>query len=157
MSRISNGLRSLGHQRWFARAGRLFVPVDRAIGKLTKGRWVAFGSSDLPSMLITTTGRKSGLSRTNPLLYVHDGDGFVVIGSNWGQDFQPAWALNLIANPEAVVTMDGKDTRVRATLAAGPERERQLNLLLAMWPAYETYRDRAHGRELHVFRLAPHA
>ena len=50
--------------------------------------------------------------------------------------------------------MGGKDTRVRATLAEGTERERQLALLLAMWPAYATYQKRAHGRDLRVFRLA---
>jgi deazaflavin-dependent oxidoreductase (nitroreductase family) len=157
MSRIVNGMRTLGHRRWFARAGRLLAPADRALGKLTKGRFVAFGMSDLPSMLITTTGRRSGLPRSNPLLYAPDGDGYVVIGSNWGQDQQPAWALNLIAQPEAIVTIDGLDIRVRATLAEGAEHERQLGLLLAVWPAYDTYRKRAHGRELHVFRLAPHA
>jgi deazaflavin-dependent oxidoreductase (nitroreductase family) len=116
---------------------------------------VAFGARDLPSMLITTTGRKSGRPRTNPLLYVPDGEGFIVIGSNWGQDHHPAWALNLIANPEAVATMGGKDVGVRATLAEGAERDRQLALLLAMWPAYATYEKRAHGRELKVFRLQP--
>ncbi len=106
-------------------------------------------------MLITTTGRKSGQPRTNPLLYVPDGDGFIVIGSNWGQEHHPAWALNLTANPEAVVTMGGKDTRVRASLAEGAERDRQLALLLAMWPAYATYQKRASGRDLRVFRLQP--
>ncbi len=155
MSRIVNGLRSLGHTTWFARAGRTLVPVDRALGRMTKGRFVAFSNRDLPSLLITTTGRKSGLPRTNPLLYVRDGDGYVVIGSNWGQDQHPAWALNLVANPEAVVTTAGKDIRVRATLAEGTERDRQLALLLAMWPAYATYEKRAHGRDLRVFRLEP--
>jgi deazaflavin-dependent oxidoreductase (nitroreductase family) len=155
MSRIVAGIRSLGHTTWFARAGRLLVPVDRTLGRLTKGRFVAFGARDLPSMLITTTGRRSGQQRTNPLLYAHDGDGFIVIGSNWGQDHHPAWALNLIAHPEAVVTTAGKKRRVRATLAEGAERDRQLALLLTMWPAYATYAERAHGRPLRIFRLQP--
>ena len=154
MSRIASRVRGFGHTRWFARVGRAFVPVDRALGRLTKGRYVAFGLRDLPSMLITTTGRKSGLPRTNPLLYVPDGDGFAVMGSNWGQDLHPAWAHNLVANPEAVVTMGGKDIVVRATLAQDAERERLLALLLAMWPAYATYQERANGRDIRVFRLS---
>jgi deazaflavin-dependent oxidoreductase (nitroreductase family) len=155
MPRIVSRVRNLGHTRWFARAGRLLTPVDRALGKLTKGRFVAFGLRDLPSMLITTTGRKSGQPRTNPLLYVPDGDGFAVIGSNWGQEQQPAWALNLVTNPDAVVTVAGQAIPVRATLAEGAERERLFAMLVTMWPAYETYTDRARNREIKVFRLAP--
>jgi len=154
MSRLVAGVRSLGHKRWFARAGRILVPVDRALGILSKGRFVAFGVRDLPSMLITTIGRKSGQHRTNPLLYARDGDGFVVIGSNWGQEHHPAWALNLVANPVATVTLGGKAIPVRATLAEGAERERLLALLMSLWPAYATYAKRAGGRELRVFRLA---
>jgi deazaflavin-dependent oxidoreductase (nitroreductase family) len=155
MSRLASGFREIGHTRWFARVGRALVPLDRALGKLTKGRFVAFGLQDLPSLLITTTGRKSGLPRTNPLLYVPDGDAYVVMGSNWGQDRHPAWALNLAANPQAVVTVGGKDVPVRATLAQGGDRDRLLALLLAMWPAYATYQERANQRDIRLFRLAP--
>jgi deazaflavin-dependent oxidoreductase (nitroreductase family) len=123
------------------------------LGRLTGGRVVALGM--LPSMLLTTTGRRTGQPRTQPLLYVRDGDGYVVIGSNWGQPHQPAWALNLVAEPRAVVTLGGRQIPVRAACAAGEERERLLGLLLAMWPAYETYRQRAGDRELMVFRLTP--
>jgi deazaflavin-dependent oxidoreductase (nitroreductase family) len=154
MSRLASGVRDAGHKRWFARLGRAMVPLDRALGKLTKGRFVAFGLRDLPSLLITTTGRKSGQPRSNPLLYVPDSDGYVVIGSNWGQDQHPAWALNLTANPQAVITLAGKDIVVRATLAQGAERDRLLALLLAMWPAYATYQERANHRDIRVFRLS---
>jgi deazaflavin-dependent oxidoreductase (nitroreductase family) len=130
------------------------VPLDRTLGKLTKGRYVAFGLRDLPSMLITTTGRKSRLPRTNPLLYVPDGDDYIVVGSNWGQDQHPAWALNLVADPQAVVTVDGKDIAVRATVAQGVERDRLWAQLLTMWPAYATYQERANHRDIRVFRLS---
>ncbi|HEY2794852.1 MAG TPA: nitroreductase/quinone reductase family protein [Micromonosporaceae bacterium] len=153
MSRISARFRKLGHTRWFARVGRALVPVDRALGKLTRGRYVAFGMRDVPSLLITTIGRTSGLARTNPLLYVPDGDAFAVVGSNWGQDRQPAWALNLIAHPDAVVTLKGAEISVRATLASGVERDRLWDLLLTMWPAYATYQARAANRDIMVFRL----
>src|SRR5690606_9897492 len=107
----------------------------------------------LPSLLITTTGRTTGKPRTNPLLYAPDGDGFVVIGSNWGQAHHPAWSANLLANPHATVTVQGTPISVRARLAEGAERERLRALLLRVWPAYATYEQRAAGRTLRIFRL----
>ena len=147
--------RKLGHRRWFSRAVPLMVPLDRLIGRLTRGRVLALGL--VPSLLITTTGRKSRQPRQNPLLYVRDGDAFVVIGSNWGKTAQPAWALNLLADPAATVTLKGAEIPVRATLATGAERERLWRLLVAAWPAYETYVERAGGRDIRVFRLTPDA
>jgi deazaflavin-dependent oxidoreductase (nitroreductase family) len=143
-------VRRLGHQRWAARFGRAYVRTDRALGRLTGGRLFAFG---LPSLLLTTTGRSSGRPRTSPLLYVRDGDAFVVIGSNWGQQQHPNWSANLLAHPEATVTVRGKETAVRGRLVRGEERERLRESLLRVWPAYETYEQRAGGRPLRIFRL----
>jgi len=151
---LANLARRLGHRRWFARVFRSLVPLDRALGRMTRGRVVALRIDGLPSLLITTTGRKSGEPRTNPLLYAPDGDGYVVIGSNWGQQHHPAWSGNLLANPAATVTLDGHTIAVRADLATGAERDRLLALALAIWPAYQTYIERA-GREIRIFRLAP--
>lgn len=145
--------RVLGHRRWFARTARFLVPADRLIARLTRGRVVAFGV--MPSLIITTTGRRSGQPRTNPLLYVRDGAGFVVIGSNWGQPHQPAWVLNLLADPAATITVEGRQIAVRARLAGPAERDRLWRLLVTTWPAYQTYLDRADGRELRIFRLEP--
>jgi deazaflavin-dependent oxidoreductase (nitroreductase family) len=153
MSALGTLARRFGHRRWFAWTMRLFVPADRLIGHLTKGRVVALGIA--PSLIITTTGRRSGQPRSNPLLYVRDGDAFVVIGSNWGQPRHPAWSLNLLADPAATVTLGGAQLPVRATLAGGAERERLWRLLLAQWPAYQTYVERAGGRDIQIFRLTP--
>ena len=131
------------------------VPLDRLLSRATRGQVVALHIDGLPSLLITTTGRRSGEPRSNPLLYAPDGDGYVVIGSNWGQQHHPAWSGNLLADPTATVTLAGKEIPVRATLATGAERERLFALLLAVWPAYQTYTDRASERSIRVFRLAP--
>src|SRR5262245_45981750 len=98
----------VGGQPWFAAIGRAFVPLDRMLGQLTSGRFVALGIRDLPSLLLTTTGRVSGKARVTPLLYVADGGGFVVIGSNWGRPEHPAWSGNLLAQPLATVTLGGE-------------------------------------------------
>lgn len=132
---------------------RLLVPVDRLVGRLTRGRVVALGL--VPSLVVTTIGRRSGQPRSNPLLYVPDGDAYVVIGSNWGQTHQPAWALNLLADPAAEVDVRGRRLPVRAELATGAERERLWQLLVTEWPAYRAYVQRAGGREIRIFRLVP--
>ncbi|WP_027346433.1 nitroreductase family deazaflavin-dependent oxidoreductase [Hamadaea tsunoensis] len=144
-------IQRLGSRRWFARMGRALVPADRFIAKITKGRVVALGL--LPMLTITTTGRKSGQPRVQPLVYVPDGEGFAVIGSNWGQAGHPAWSGNLLAHPDAVIRVKGHDIPVRATLAKGAERERLWKLLLGAWPAYEAYAARAPHRELRIFSL----
>jgi len=143
----------MGRHAWFARVGRALVPVDRAVSKLTKGRFVAVGLRDLPSLMITTIGRQSGQLRSNPLLYASDGDAYVVIGSNWGQKSHPAWSSNLLANPDATVTLGGKVVEVRAQLVRGDERERLHAKLLEVWPGYTDYESRAGGRHLRIFRL----
>jgi deazaflavin-dependent oxidoreductase (nitroreductase family) len=151
---LSSVVRRLGHRLWFARVGRtVLVPSDRLVARLTKGRVVALGL--VPCFLITTTGRRSGLPRRQPLLYARDGDGFVVMGSNWGQHHHPAWSANLLAHPEATVTVGGQDIPVRATLVTGAERARLRGLLVELWPAYATYERRAGRRHLRLFRLDP--
>jgi deazaflavin-dependent oxidoreductase (nitroreductase family) len=142
--------RRLGRYRWFAAVGQAYVPLDRLVSKLSRGRAAALG---VPSLTITTTGRRSGEPRTQPLLYVPDGDDFVVIGSNWGQQHHPAWTVNLLAQPDAVVTLRGREIPVRGELVSGAERDRLWSRLLALWPAYAAYEDRAGGRELRIFRL----
>lgn len=91
-----------------------------------------------------------------PLLYARDGDDIVVVGSNWGQARHPSWSANLLADPAAVVEVDGERTHVRAALCTGADRDRAWALLFEVWPAYATY-DRRAGRDLRVFRLTPDA
>lgn len=143
----------LGHYQWFARTGRFLVPADRFVSRLTKGRVVALGL--VPSLLLTTTGRRSGRLRSNPVSYVRDGDSFVVIGSNWGRPEHPGWSSNLLAHPRAMVSVDGRAVPVRAVLVTGPDRARLRDRLVQLYPAYATYEKRAAGRHLRIFRLDP--
>jgi deazaflavin-dependent oxidoreductase (nitroreductase family) len=146
-------LRRLGHQPWFATVGRRLVPFDRWLLRRTGGRWSITGRQSLPSMLLTTTGRRSGEPRTTPLLYAPDGDGYIVVGSNWGQAHHPAWTGNLLARPDATATIGPDRIPVLAALATGAERDRLWAIVEALWPAYNTYADRS-GRDIRVFRLS---
>ena len=147
-------VRRVGRTRWFARIGRATSRIDRWLHRTSRGRFSVLGRPTLPHLVLTTTGRTSGQPREAVLLYAVDGDGWVLIGSNWGQERHPAWSGNLLADPHATVTVAGSTTPVVATLADADERARLLPALLAVWPAYADYADRT-DRELRVFRLAP--
>ena len=154
MGWYTNVIRSLGHRPWFAAVGRTAVPLDRWLQRTTGGRITVIGRTALPTLLLTTRGRKSGLPRTVPLLYAPDGDSFVVTASNWGQDHHPAWSANLLADPAATVLLDGgREIQVQARLVEGAERDRVWPLVLRVWPAYDTYVERS-GREIRVFVLS---
>jgi F420H(2)-dependent quinone reductase len=108
----------------------------------------------LPILLLTTTGRKSGKSRTMPLVYLPEGDNMVVIASNGGSDQHPAWWLNLRANPMAQVQV-GRDARtVVAEKAKGEDRERLWRQVVEMYHGYDEYRQMTE-REIPVVILRP--
>jgi deazaflavin-dependent oxidoreductase (nitroreductase family) len=132
------------------------VPVDAALQRRTNGRVGLLVAAGIDGLLLSTTGRRSGAPRSVPLLAVRVPDGYVIAGSNWGGPHHPAWSANLLANPSATVTLDGRTERVIARLAAGDERDRLWRLLTTAWPAYDNYADRA-GRDIRVFLLTPAA
>ncbi len=103
-------------------------------GKLGK---TFFGS---PILLLTTTGRKTGSSRTWPLTYLQDDRGrFIVAASYGGQPTHPAWYLNLRTDPHVVV-QHGKQTRAMvAEVAKGEERSRLWSRIVEAYPAYAEY------------------
>jgi deazaflavin-dependent oxidoreductase (nitroreductase family) len=145
-------VRRLGSMSWFPAVTKRIVGLDGAVLRSTRGRFGLISLASVDGLLLTTTGRRSGERRTVPLLYVKVPDGYLVAGSNWGGEAHPAWSANLLADPAAMVTVDGRTLPVTARLAEGEERERLWPLLTRTWPAYNTYADRA-GREIRVFTL----
>jgi deazaflavin-dependent oxidoreductase (nitroreductase family) len=93
--------------------------------KATDGR-VGHKMIGVPSLLLRTTGRRSGATRTNGLVYAQDGDNYLVVPSNGGADKAPGWLHNLKANPDVQVQI-GRDRR-QGTAAvvepADPDYER---------------------------------
>jgi deazaflavin-dependent oxidoreductase (nitroreductase family) len=154
MSNRQRMTRWLATHRWFLAFGKLMVPLDTAMQRASGGRLSVMAGSGMPHLLLTVTGARSGLPRRVPLLYVPDGERYLVIGSNWGKPAHPAWSANLLANPEAVVNLSGREVAVRARLADGAERERLWAASTALWPAYDGYAARA-GRPLRLFVLEP--
>ncbi len=128
--------------------------LHRAILRLTRGRLTG-RVGRAPVLLLTTTGRRSGRRRTIPLLYVADGDDYVVVASNGGAPAHPAWYHNLCAHPDATVEVRGRSTPVRATdVPAGPERERLWQGAMAIYAGYASYATRT-DRTIPLVRLTP--
>lgn len=109
-----------------------------AQGHLWDGSF-AGGRANAPTLLLTTTGRKSGRHITMPLLYGQDGDNYIIVGSKGGAPQHPAWYLNLQANPQVEVQVVEKRFRARARTAVGEERQRLWQLMVDVHPPYPDY------------------
>jgi F420H(2)-dependent quinone reductase len=123
--------------------------VYRATGGKLFGR---MGKS--PILLRNTVGRKSGKKRTTPLLYVMDGEDFVIIASKGGAPTHPAWYLNLRSNPEVTVEVGDREVRVRAEEADPEEKARLWQKMVEMYPAYDGYQKKTE-REIPLLVLHP--
>jgi deazaflavin-dependent oxidoreductase (nitroreductase family) len=101
-------------------------------------------------MLLTTTGRRSGRPRTTPVMYVRDGDRFVISSENFGQRRPAAWPGNLVADPRATVQAGRKVVHCHARLLDDAEADRYWPRLVELWPAHESYRARSGMRRTFV-------
>ncbi|MGW2588864.1 nitroreductase family deazaflavin-dependent oxidoreductase [Streptomyces sp. NPDC001515] len=144
--------------RAFARIAPHVVPaMDRAVHRLTRGR-VLLSARMLPGVVLTVPGARSGRPRTTPLACMphtaaDGGEGWVLVGSNFGRPGHPAWTANLLAHPEAaVINWKGRDIPVAARLLAGEERAGVWREALRFWPPYAAYQSRI-DREIRLFRL----
>jgi deazaflavin-dependent oxidoreductase (nitroreductase family) len=133
--------------------GPLFYKVHRWMYEASDGR-VGARSSQGPILLLHTVGRRSGQPRTTPLLYMRDGEDFVVVGSNGGRPEPPAWFLNLEADPKATVR-DGRRTLSVVAETVGPDDRgalwSRLHEFYPGWSHYQTLTD----RHLPAIRLRP--
>jgi len=116
---------------------------------------VAGGPGLLPTLLLTTTGRKSGEPRDSPLIYGADGDKYIVIASKGGWPTHPLWYLNLEANPECEVQVASKHVKAKARVAKGEERARYWKQLAEIYPPYDQYQEQAKDREIPVVVIEP--
>jgi deazaflavin-dependent oxidoreductase (nitroreductase family) len=104
------------------------------------------------TLLLTTTGRKSGERRTTPLIYAPYGDAYTIVASKGGSDAPPAWYLNLSADPEVEVQVLGDRFPARARTASAEEKVGIWKTMVGEWPAYEDYQRRT-DREIPVVVL----
>ena len=107
-----------------------------------------------PSLLLTTTGRKTGEARTAPLIFARDGDDYLIVASVGGMPKHPAWYLNLQAEPKARIQVKDEAIDVVARTATDEEKPRLWRIVNETWPNYETYQTRT-DRVIPVVVLTP--
>ena len=130
--------------------------VDRVVYRVTRGHTtLAALLSGLPVIMLTTTGSKSGRRIASPLLGMPEGDGIVIVGSNFGRPHHPGWIHNLRADPRASVEMNGSTHEVVAHEVTGEERDRLMALATEIYPGFPAYVKRAAPRYIRVMRLIP--
>jgi deazaflavin-dependent oxidoreductase (nitroreductase family) len=117
---------------------KLFPAFNVFLYRLTGGK-LGGRSHRSKVLLLTTTGRKTGKSRTTPLRFIDEGDAFLVIASNWGQEQPPAWLLNLQDNPNVQVQDMDRIVKAKAVIAQGDEHTRLFEKLAASEPRYVGY------------------
>ena len=130
--------------------------LDRLLMRLSGGRFAMTQSLGMPTLLLTSTGRKSGLARTAPLLYVRDGEDMAIIGTNFGSTSYPAWYLNLMAQPDVTIQIRDRLVSVRARDLEGDERDRVWEKIVAQESGFAEYEQRTRGiRDIPVILFEP--
>ena len=136
---------------WFLNVAN---PIDRRLIPATNGRLSSAPGQQV--CVVETVGAKSGVRRRIPLQYAIAGDDLVLIASSGGAPKHPAWFHNLRKHPEVRVWANkGRSGDYVARVAEGEERERLWRIATDLYPGYDTYQERAGGREIPVVALSP--
>lgn len=134
--------------------------IVRLMGRLQARRYRRSGGrkaahfGKAPILVLTTTGRRSGLPRDAPLVYIEASGVYWVVGSFGGRDEHPAWVHNLRASPEATALVGATAHAVRARPASAEERPGVWARLCEVYPAYAAY-ERRTSRRFAIFALEP--
>jgi deazaflavin-dependent oxidoreductase (nitroreductase family) len=115
---------------WIVDHMRKYVETDGKDGHIWNG---------VPTLLLTTTGRKSKQPLMLPLIYGKDGDRHVIVASKGGDPNHPAWYLNLVAQPKVQVQVGAAKFAANARTATAKERPALWKLMAKIWPAYDDY------------------
>jgi deazaflavin-dependent oxidoreductase (nitroreductase family) len=140
MSTPSSGARPPG---WQKEHMRRYIETDGREGHIWEG---------VTTLLLTTTGRRSGKPRTTPLIYGRDGDRFIVVASKGGAPEPPDWYENLAARPDVHVQVMADKFKARARTASAAEKPALWKTMTSIWPAYDEYQAKT-AREIPIVIL----
>lgn len=129
---------------WVADHTRRYVESDGTDGHLWNG---------VPTLVLTTTGRRSGQPRRNALIYGRAGDDYLIVASRGGDDHDPHWYRNLVADPHVSVQVGADRFDANARTASAEEKRRWWPTMTAIWPAYDEYQTKT-DRDIPVVVLA---
>jgi deazaflavin-dependent oxidoreductase (nitroreductase family) len=128
---------------WIAAHIKRYLETDGADGHIWRG---------VPTLLLTTTGRRSGKPLLLPLIYGTDGANYLVVASKGGAPTHPGWYENLVANPEVDVQVGAETFQARARTATAAEKPALWDKMAVIWPAYNEYQEKT-TREIPVVIL----
>ena len=124
-------------------------------------RYVATDGTDghewrpgVPTLLLTTRGRRSGKLRRTPLIYGRDGDRYVVVASYGGSPQHPDWYFNLTDDPDVTIQVGPDEMPARASTIEGADRERLWGVVTGIWPDYDAYQAKT-DRTIPLVALEP--
>jgi deazaflavin-dependent oxidoreductase (nitroreductase family) len=118
------------------------------------GGEVGYLWNGVPTLLLTTTGRRTGAERTSALIFARDDDDYLVVASKGGMPSHPMWYLNLQANPQAKIQVKADEFAVVARTASADEKPRLWKVVTDVWPNYDVYQSRT-DRDIPVVVLSP--
>lgn len=131
----------------------LISPLDRLIVRVSRGRLPPLTSLALPTLLLTTRGRQSGEARTVPLVYIVDGDRYLVANARPPGERRNPWVLNLRAAATASIRVAGRELEVEVREMGEDETGMLWPALVAVWPALDEFYGATGERA--VFSLEP--
>lgn len=133
-------------QEWNRKLIEEFRAHHGQVGDMWEGR---------PLLLLTTTGAKSGQRRTNPMMYLREGDRVFVFASKGGAPTHPDWYRNLLVHPEVTVEIGDQTYTAVAKPVTGAERDRIYATWAQMYPQFGEYQEKT-TRVIPVIELEPH-
>ncbi len=154
-----NPLQRLAQRGASTRAGawtlsRTLAPLDKAALRVTNERYtVAALVAGVPVITLHTTGARSGVRRSSPLIGVPLDGSLGIIGTNYGRRATPGWVYNLEATPSAEVTYRSATAAAFARPADEQEAEHVFSRGAGLYPGYDAYRERISNRSIRVFIL----
>jgi deazaflavin-dependent oxidoreductase (nitroreductase family) len=140
--------------QWMQDHIRRYLATDGADGHIFD--LTAAGGGKVPTLLLTTKGRKSGKELLLPLIYGKSGSNYVIVASKGGAPAHPAWYLNLTSDPEVKIQVKDKRMRATARTATGTERQSLWEQMAKIYPPYTDYQAKT-AREIPVVVLVPSA
>jgi deazaflavin-dependent oxidoreductase (nitroreductase family) len=132
---------------WVADHIRRYVETDGADGHIWRG---------VPTLLLTTKGRKSGIARRTALIYGRDGDAFIIVASKGGHPSNPLWYENLVNDPEVEIQVGAEVISARAsTITDQLSYERNWKMMVGIWPGFDEYKAKT-SRVIPLVAIQPH-
>ena len=141
-------------QEWHIEHTNLYLSSGGKEGHMMKRTPPGYPEMEVPSLLLTTTGRKSGEKFIFPLFYGKEGGSYFVVASKGGAPEHPGWYRNILATPDVEIQVGTKKLNARARTTEGEERRQLWKKALEFWPPYADYQLKTE-REIPVVVLDP--